>query len=141
MALRPYDDIDNAVDPVARQQSFFFFSTIALAMAIALIGVAGGFIYGDYYGRKHAQYENPELRQHYAGQCYSFIDSQLKKTIKSSFEKQGKVREQNERLEDIRNLLINLRMDVSGVGLNKKQPKPAERDKDLSNKKKVASTR
>lgn len=134
MALRPYDDIDEAQVKTAKQHSFFFFSTVALAATISLFGIIGGFIYGDYYGRQHAQFDSVELRKHYAGECYSYVDNQLKKTIKSSIEKQGKSREQSERLDDIRNLIINLHMDINGLGLNKK-PK----DRDFGMKKKVAS--
>ncbi len=116
-----------------KQQSFFFFATIALAATISIFGIAGGFIYGDYYGRKHAQFDNSELRKHYAAECYSYVDTQLKKTIKSSFDKQSKQRDQVERLEDIRSLLINLQMNSSA----NQTKKPKDRDKD--GKKKVAS--
>lgn len=134
MALRPYDDIDESFAKSSKQQSFFFFSTVALAATISIFGIIGGFIYGDYYGRKHAQFDSVELRKHYAGECYSYVDTQLKKTIKTSLEKQGKTREQTERLDDIRNLIINLHMDINGLGMSKKV-----KDRDLSMKKKVAS--
>lgn len=134
MSLRPYDELDASNEANTRQQSFFFLATLALAATISIFGIIGGFIYGDYYGRKHAQFDSVELRQHYAGQCYSFMGAQLQKTIKSSFEKQAKSREQNERLEDIRNLILNLQMDISGLGRNQK---PKNREVGL--KKKVAS--
>ena len=129
-----YDDLDKDLSASRsdKQQSFFFFATIALAAVITIFGIAGGFIYGDYYGRKHAQYENPELRKYYAGECYAYIDNQLKKTIKTSIDKQSNKREQTERLEDIRNLIINLQMDMSGMGKASKKPKE-------NNKKKVSS--
>jgi hypothetical protein len=134
MALRPYDDIDESLATSSKQQSFFFFSTVALAATISIFGIIGGFIYGDYYGRQHAQFDSVELRKHYAGECYSYVDTQLKKTIKTSFDKQGKTREQTERLEDIRNLIINLHMDINGLGMGKKA-----KERDLSMKKKVAT--
>lgn len=130
-----FDEMDDL--PVVsndKQQSFFFFATLALASAISIIGVAGGFVYGDYYGRKHAQFENPELRKYYAGECYSYIDSELKKTIKASVEKSSTKRDEVERLDDIRGLIISLQMDVNELALNASK-KPL---KD-SAKKKVAS--
>ncbi|MBC7660016.1 MAG: hypothetical protein H7249_09935 [Chitinophagaceae bacterium] len=132
-----YDAFDDELTFAAarKQQSFFFFATVALAATISILGIAGGFVYGDYYGRRHAQYENPELRQYYAGQCYSYIDNQLKKTIKSAFEKNGNKKEQTERLDDIRNLIINLQMDVGGIGQTKR-PNPPSRE---TPRKKVAS--
>ncbi len=138
MSKRPIDDLDNDYShedqSEDKQRSFFFFATIALAAVISIFGIAGGFIYGDYYGRKHAQYENPELRKYYAGQCFSYVDGQLKKTIKTSFEKQARSAEQGERLEDIRNILVSMQMDLQNLGNGKKI-----KNKDLSMKKKVAS--
>ena len=74
-------DIHDEVSDIERfaeqkQRSFFFFSTLALAMTVGIFGVLGGFVYGDYYGRKHAQFDNNELRQHYRDQSEE-IDQSL----------------------------------------------------------------
>ena len=53
---------------------FFLF---LLGMSFGLAALLGGFMYGDYYGRQHAQFDNPVLREHYAGQCYQQFSKQL----------------------------------------------------------------
>lgn len=138
MALRPYDDLDlsEAALTESKHRSFFFFTTIALAALISILGIAGGFIYGDYYGRKHAQLENPELRKYYAGQCYSFMDNQLKKTLKNAFDKQAKGGEQLARLDEIRGMIQSLQMDLASIGGAGKKTKSKGREIGL--KKKVA---
>ncbi len=120
-----------------KQQSIFFFSTLALALSISLISVAAGFIYGDYYGRKHAQYDSNELRKHYAGECYAYMDTQLKKSIKTSLDKQSRAKDQVERLDDIKATLVNIQMDLAGT------PHPAHKTKakDTKKKDKFAYTR
>ncbi len=128
-----------------KQKSFFFFSTIAFSMTIGIFEILGGFVYGDYYGRKHAQFDNTELRQHYAGQCYAYIETTLKKSIKTSLEKTSGKKEQIEKLDELKAMLQNLQLDVDGMnGLSPKtkdRPKNKNRDKQDINttKKKVAS--
>lgn len=126
-----------------KQKSFFFFSTLALSMTIGIFGILGGFIYGDYYGRKHAQFDNDELRQHYAGQCYSYIESTLKKSIKSSLDKASGKHEQLERLDQIKAMMRNLQLDVEHLASGEtRRLKDKEKEKaKIDNKKKVASTR
>ncbi len=142
-------DFDDEVSQLVRieeqkQKSFFFFATIALSMTIGIFGILGGFVYGDYYGRKHAQFDNNELRNHYAGQCYSYIDSTLKKTIKTSLDKTSGKHDQIERLDTIKSMLVNLQLDMEVVsgGETRKLRKDKEKLKEISpTKKKVASAR
>lgn len=122
-----------------KQKSFFFFSTLALSMTVGIFGILGGFIYGDYYGRKHAQFDNNELRQHYAGQCYSYIETTLKKSIKTSLEKSSSKHDQNEKLDQIKSMMIDLKLDVEHLsGGEPSRPKGKGKGKP-DNKKKVAS--
>lgn len=138
MAMDFQDEVSDLVRiEEQKQKSLFFFSTLALSLTIGIFGILGGFIYGDYYGRKHAQFDNDELRKHYAGQCYAYIDSTLKKTIKSSLDKTSGKRDQIERLDEIKTMLINMQLDLEHVsgGQNRKKN---EREPATA-KKKVAS--
>lgn len=144
MAADFHDEVSDLVRiDEQKQKSFFFFSTIALSMTIGIFGVLSGFVYGDYYGRKHAQFDNQDLRQHYAGQCYSYMESTLKKTIKTSLEKSSGKHDQIQRLDDIKSMMINLQMDVEHLsgGEARKKKMPVKEKNLNSNKKKVASAR
>ena len=141
MAMNFDDEVSDIVRiEDQKQKSFFFFSTVALSMTIGIFGVLGGFVYGDYYGRKHAQFDNNDLRQHYAGQCYSYMESTLQKTIKASLDKSSGKRDQIKRLDDIKSMMVNLQMDVAHLS-GGERPKQKKVKYDHSNKKKVASAR
>lgn len=62
---------------------------LVIGIGIGALGLMGGFMYGDYYGRQHAQYDNPALRDHYAGQCYQQFSARLldatRETIRQEF--------------------------------------------------------
>ncbi len=106
-------------EPNPREQRLIVYTLFLFGFVIALVGLVGGFIYGDYYGRKHAQYDNPTLREYYAGQCYSYWENQFKKTVRSSLEKPGEGQLQNVRLEEIRSMLQDLQHDVSDMATQK----------------------
>ena len=124
-----------------KQQSLFFFSVVAFGFALAVLSVIGGFIYGDYYGRQHAQYDNPRLREYYSGQCFNFINNNLKKTMKVGIDKIANHQEQNQKLEEIRGMISSLQYDLGNRAPPPTQTKlvPARSGRD--GKKKVAATR
>ncbi len=73
-----------------------------LAFSLCFIGLVLGFIYGDSYGRKNAQYDNPALRDYYAGKCYDYWEKQFKQTLHSSFEEEANARKgQNQKIDEI----------------------------------------
>lgn len=118
-----------------KQKSLFFFSTVAFGFALAVVSVIGGFIYGDYYGRQHATYDNPKLREHYSSQCFNFINTQLKKTIRG-VDKLASREEQNQKLDEIRIMLNSLQLDIGSLTTPKRNGKEG---RDV--KKKVAASR
>lgn len=118
-----------------KQKSLFFFSTVAFGFALAVVSIIGGFIYGDYYGRQHAQYDNPKLREHYSSQCFNFINTQLKKTIRG-VDKIASREEQNQKLDEIRIMINSLQLDIGSLTTPKRNGKEG-RDA----KKKVAASR
>jgi len=105
--------------PNPREQQLIVYTLFLFGFVIALTGLVGGFIYGDYYGRKHAQYDNPSLREYYAGQCYSFWENQFKKTVRTSLEKPANSSLQNDRLEEIRSMIQDLQHDVADMSSTK----------------------
>ncbi len=105
--------------PNPREQQLIVYTLFLFGFVIALTGLIGGFIYGDYYGRKHAQYDNPSLREYYAGQCYSFWENQFKKTVRSSLEKPANSSLQNDRLEEIRSMIQDLQHDIADQSTTK----------------------
>jgi hypothetical protein len=112
-ASRPNSLRFRKLAPNPREQQLIVSTLFLFGFVIALTGLIGGFIYGDYYGRKHAQYDNPSLREYYAGQCYSFWENQFKKTVRSSLEKSGNSSLQNDRLEEIRSMIQDLQHDIA----------------------------
>lgn len=113
-----------------KNQTLAFFAFFMLAFLIALAGMLAGFMYGDAYGRKHAQYDNPVLREYYAGQCYAYWETQFKKTVRQTLSKMGPHPEQTARLDEMRLLLIDMQQSLSDLALQK----------EAGQKKKVVST-
>lgn len=111
--------------PNAHEQRLIVFTLYLFGFVIALVGLVGGFIYGDYYGRKHAQYDNPSLREYYSGQCYAYWENQFKKTVRSSLEKPNDAQLQNVRLEEIRSMIQDLQHDVADMAAQKGRKKMA----------------
>ena len=64
-----------SLPPPDTRQAYMFYALFLAGLLIALGGVVGGFMYGDAYGRKHAQYDNPQLREYYSGQCYAYWEN------------------------------------------------------------------
>ena len=48
-----------------------------LAIALLVMGLAGGFFAGEFYARKFGVYDSQVLRQHYAGECYRQLDQAI----------------------------------------------------------------
>ncbi|HYX35892.1 MAG TPA: hypothetical protein VE954_22560 [Oligoflexus sp.] len=105
--------------PDAHEQRLIVFTLYLLGFVIALVGLVGGFIYGDYYGRKHAQFDNPTLREYYSGQCYAYWENQFKKTVRTSLEKPADAQIQSVRLEEIRSMIQDLQHDVADMATQK----------------------
>jgi len=73
-----------------------------LAVCLSFLGLIFGFIYGDSFGRRNAQYDNPALREYYAGKCYDFWETQFKQTLNASLQDQANLRkDQNQKLDEI----------------------------------------
>jgi hypothetical protein len=65
-------------------------------------GLILGFIVGDSFGRRNAQYDNPDLREYYAGKCYDYWETQLKQTLTSSLQQDAVERKgQSQKLDEI----------------------------------------
>lgn len=118
-----------------KQKSLFFFSMVSFGFALAVVSVALGFMYGDYYGRQHAQFENPKLRDYYSSQCLTFINTHLKKTIRG-FDKITDRQDENRKLDEIRSMVSNLQIDIGSLSA----PAP-KRNPGKDGKKKVAAAR
>lgn len=82
-------------------------------------------MYGDSYGRKHAQYDNPTLREYYAGQCYAFWENQFKKTVRVTLDQPRSNREETQRLDEIRMMLQDLQHTVSDLSVPRPKKKMA----------------
>jgi hypothetical protein len=109
------------------RQATLFYSLLVTGFIIALSGLVAGFMYGDSYGRKHAQYDNPQLREYYSGQCYAYWESQFKKTVRQSLERPDNQAEQSLKLSEIRIILLDMQTQMTDLAA----------PKDLRTKKKV----
>lgn len=98
---------------------------LMLSLLMAIGGLVGGFMYGDSYGRKHAQYDNPTLREYYAGQCYAFWENQFKKTVRVTLDQPRSNREETQRLDEIRMMLQDLQHTVSDLSAPRPKKKMA----------------
>jgi len=74
--------------PAAGRSGIWTFLLVLSGIIATAGALAGGFIYGEYYGRHHAQFDNPALRKHYAGECYSYMSQQFSKTMRESFDRE-----------------------------------------------------
>ena len=97
------------------------YSMFLTGIVLAFVGIAAGFMYGDSYGRRHAQYDNPVLRDYYAGQCYSFWENNFRKTVRSTLEKPISSDLQFARMDEIRQILLDIQRDLGELG-NRKIP-------------------
>ncbi len=102
-----------------KSQSLLFFSLFTAAFLIAVASMLAGFMYGDSYGRKHAQYDNPVLREYYAGQCYAYWETQFKKTVRQTLAKIGPTSEQTARLDEMRMMIVDMQQNLNELALQK----------------------
>lgn len=131
-----HHDLDTTTNKAKRAtnlppQKLVLFTLGLLFTLLSLLGLAAGFMYGESYGRKHAQYDNPSLREYYAGQCYSYWDKNVQKTLRLALEKTAAADQETARLDELRLMLQDLQRDVSEMALHKNSTK--------NNRKKVIS--
>ncbi len=69
-----------------KPRSGAFSITLFFLFAFFVTTICGfmGFYFGDSFGREHAQYNNPVLREHYTGQCVQHLGHELRKEIRSA---------------------------------------------------------
>lgn len=80
--------------------SLAFLTLLGICMSFA--GLVLGFMYGDSFGRRNAQYDNPALRDYYAGKCYDYWENQIKQTLNSSLQEDAVQRRgQGQKLDEI----------------------------------------
>jgi|GEM_PF-6560185 len=73
-----------------------------LSISLCFLGLILGFIFGDSFGRRNAQYDNPVLREYYAGKCYDYWENQFKLTLNTSLQEQTQVRkDHSQKLDEI----------------------------------------
>jgi hypothetical protein len=77
-------------------------SRLAAGSAPSFGGLILGFVVGDRFGRRNAQYDNPDLREYYAGKCYDYWETQLKQTLSSTLQQDSVERKgQGQKLDEI----------------------------------------
>ncbi len=90
------------VAPAPKRSKLAMASMTLLAICMTFAGLIFGFIVGDSFGRQNAQYDNPDLREYYAGKCYDYWETQLKQTLSSSLQQDAVDRRgQGQKLDEI----------------------------------------
>lgn len=101
----PYDPMGVgrlAPAPSPKRSWLSLASLTLLAICMTFAGLILGFIVGDSFGRRNAQYDNPDLREYYAGKCYDYWETQLKQTLTSSLQQDAVERKgQGQKLDEI----------------------------------------
>jgi len=88
--------------PAPKRSWLSLASLTLLAICMTLAGLILGFMVGDSFGRRNAQYDNPDLREYYAGKCYDYWETQLKQTLNSSLQQDALDRKgQGQKLDEI----------------------------------------
>ncbi len=88
--------------PATKRSWLSLASLTLLAICMTFAGLILGFIVGDSFGRRNAQYDNPDLREYYAGKCYDYWETQLKQTLTSSLQQDAVERKgQGQKLDEI----------------------------------------
>src|SRR6185312_9393396 len=86
----------------SRRSGVSLASLTLLAICMTFAGLILGFVVGDSFGRRNAQYDNPDLREYYAGKCYDYWETQLKQTLTSTLQQDAVERKgQGQKLEEI----------------------------------------
>lgn len=100
-------------------------SLTLLAICMTFAGLILGFIVGDSFGRRNAQYDNPDLREYYAGKCYNYWESQLKQTLNSSLQQDAaERRSQAQKLDEIFSKMQDLEHALVGYTAAPQGPAP-----------------
>ncbi|WP_141732130.1 hypothetical protein [Oligoflexus tunisiensis] len=101
----PYDPMGAGRLAAAAAPKRSWLSTAALtllAICMTFAGLILGFVVGDSFGRRNAQYDNPDLREYYAGKCYDYWETQLKQTLNSSLQRDAEERQgHGQKLDEI----------------------------------------
>ncbi len=112
-----------------KRDSLRFFAWFAFGLCLAVFGLITGFMYGDSYGREHAQFDNAQLRDHYAGQCYAYWENQFKQTVRIALDKpSARTLEQTQKLNEMRSILVDMQQSLDDLTMQRES----------KNKKKVA---
>lgn len=114
------------VQAPAKRSGIWTFLLVFFGIFGTAAALVGGFIYGEYYGRHHSQFDNPALRNHYAGECYRYMSQQFTKTMRESFDKEfhrrnelaaksGQLLTASPELQEIHNLLLSMQNDMDSL--------------------------
>ncbi len=99
-----------------KRDSLQFFAWLSFGLSLAVFGLIFGFMYGDHYGRKHAQFDNSQLRDHYAGQCYAYWENQFKQTVRIAMERpSARTLEQTQKLNEMRSILVDMQQSLESL--------------------------
>ncbi|SMF01922.1 hypothetical protein [Pseudobacteriovorax antillogorgiicola] len=71
---------------IKEKRSPLWLFVVVFSLPLPFIGLFAGYYYGDKFGREHAQFNNPVLREHYIGQCLNYIERDFKKMVRTSLE-------------------------------------------------------
>ena len=67
---------------IKEKRSPIWLLVVVMSLPLPFVGLFAGYYYGDKFGREHAQFNNPVLREHYIGQCLSYLREILKKSLR-----------------------------------------------------------
>jgi hypothetical protein len=103
-----------------QRDSLRFFAWLSFGLSLAIFSLIAGFVYGDRYGRQHAQFDNPQLRDHYAGQCYAYWENQFKQTVRVALERpSARTLEQTQKLNEMRSILADMQVSLDSLAQQK----------------------
>jgi hypothetical protein len=88
-----------------------------------MAALAGGFIYGEFYGRRHANYNDPNLRNHYAGQCLDYMSREFSTVVRDTLGRElsgpnsnlQKLAIANTEITEIRDMMVAVQQDLQSL--------------------------
>lgn len=122
-----------ASSPVPKRSWLSLTALTLLAICMAFAGLILGFVVGDSFGRRNAQYDNPDLREYYAGKCYDYWETQLKQTLNSTLqldaaERKNQYQKLDEMFTKMQDLERAMAEFTAGRGLGQQQTVEAEKN-------------
>jgi len=131
----PYDPMSAgrlASAPAPKRSWLSMAALTLLAICMTFAGLILGFVVGDSFGRRNAQYDNPDLREYYAGKCYDYWETQLKQTLTSTLqqdaaERKGQYQKLDEMFTKMQDLERAMAEFTAGRGLGQQQTVEAEK--------------